>query len=210
MRESLPATSSGVTAKAKELPTAPLNLKPATKSAALASSSPRAVPEDTSACASLARDGKFEHATNCYDGIARGTSMAAELALYEKARLESRALGNREQALQSLNEHSARFPKGVLHAEVSMTRIELLTRLGRTKDALLAIESALKGTVGKERGADLYALRGDLLSVQADCDAALKDYAEAKRLGVHPSRIAVGMKRCEAVSKDTSVEVSEP
>jgi tetratricopeptide (TPR) repeat protein len=209
-RGPLPATASRVTAKPANLPGAPLHLKPATKSPALVSSAPPGVPEDTSVCANYARDGKIEQATDCYDGIARGTSVAAELALYEKARLESRALGNREQALRSLNEHSARFPKGVLHAEVSMTRIELLTRLGRTKEALLAIENALKGTVGQERGADLYALRGDLLSVQHDCDAAIEDYAEAKRLGVHPSRISAGMKRCEAVTKDAAVESSEP
>jgi len=180
---------------AKDRPARAMKSEEKPQSAAATPPSTRA--EDTQECASLAREGNIGQATHCYDSIARGSSMAAELALYEKARLESRALGEQQRALDSLNEHSRRFPNGVLAAEVEMTRIELLSRTGRTREALIAIEHALDGAIGRERGADLLAIRGDIYSTQNNCDKATEDYARAKQLGVHPSRIAAGEKRCK-------------
>jgi tetratricopeptide (TPR) repeat protein len=81
-----------------------------------------------------------------------------------------------------------------------MTRIELLSRTGRTQEALIAIEHALGGAIGRERGADVLAIRGDIYSAQNRCDKAIEDYARAKQLGVHPSRIAAGEKRCKTAA----------
>lgn len=192
-------------------------LKPGEKPAALADATTLAKASEpapaiatdsrgnTQACATLARDGKVTDAVHCYDAIASGSSMAAELALYEKARLQIRALGELPQALQALNEHGRRFPGGVLHTEVEMTRIELLSRLGRTSEALQLIEAALAGSLGRERGADLRAMRGDIYSAQHQCDLAIADYTQAKRLGVHPSRVAAGEKRCESSNADLNL-----
>jgi hypothetical protein len=152
--------------------------------------------KNTSVCSEMARSGHLEDAADCYSRIAQGNSMAAELALYEKARLESRALGRGAAALATLDEHANRFPHGVLSTEAGLTRIELLTRLGRTSDALAAIEKALSGPIGKERGGDLYALRGELLSNRGDCAGANTAFALARSQGVPPSRPLAGEKRC--------------
>ncbi len=152
--------------------------------------------KNAAGCSEMARKGHLEEAADCYSRIAQGDSMAAELALYEKARLESRALGRRAAALTTLDEHARRFPHGVLSTEAGLTRIELLTRLGRTEDALDAIEKALSGPIGKERGGDLYALRGELLSSRGDCSGANAAFALARSLGVPPSRPLAGEKRC--------------
>ena len=152
--------------------------------------------KNASGCSDMARKGHLEEAADCYSRIAEGNSMAAELALYERARLESRALGRGAAALATLDEHARRFPQGVLSTEAGLTRIELLTRLGRTNDALTAIEKALSGPIGKERGGDLYALRGELLSSRGDCSGANAAFALARSQGVPPSRPLAGEKRC--------------
>ena len=125
-----------------------------------------------------------------------GLILAAELALYERARLESNALGRGEAALATLEEHGQRFPHGVLASEVGITRIELLIRLGRTDAALGAIEQALKGALGQERPGDLLALKGDLLAARGDCATALETFERARAAGVHASRLEAAEKRC--------------
>lgn len=151
---------------------------------------------DTHRCTGLARQGKLDEAVVCYGELAEGSGMASELALYEKARLEARALGRAEQALATLDAHIRRFPRGVLSTEVELTRIELLTRQGRTDEALTAITAALAGPIGAERGPDLQVLRGDLLSNRGDCAGAIPAYAAARQAGIHPSRLKMGEQRC--------------
>ncbi len=165
--------------------------------------------KDTSGCSEMALKGHLEEAADCYGRIAQGSSMAAELALYEKARLESRALGRGAAALATLDEHAKRFPHGVLLTEAGLTRIELLTRLGRTSDALDAIDKALSGPIGKERGGDLYALRGELLSSRGDCSGANAAFALARSHGVAPSRPLAGEKHC-ATGDDTKDSTVSP
>jgi len=169
--------------------------RPATSTPKSEARSPEAQ-QDPARCAALAREGRYEAAADCYDRIAHGRSMAAELALYEKARLESKALGHGEAALATLEEHAQRFPHGVLTSEVGMTRIELLIRLGRADAALAAIEQALTGALGRERPGDLQALKGDLLAARGECTTALEAFAGARAAGVHESRLEAGEKRC--------------
>ena len=151
---------------------------------------------DTAACVKLAQTADYEAAAACYGKLARGSSMASELALYEKARLESKALGQSARALATLDEHARRFAGGVLATEVGLTRIELLSQLGRRAEALSAIEQGLKGPLGRERGADLLLLRAELLSTQGDCAAALEAAQKARDAGVHPSRLETVERRC--------------
>lgn len=154
--------------------------------------------DDTSVCGQLAKTGQYPAAVACYGGVARGNSMGAELALYEKARLEAKALGQSAQALATLDEHARRFPGGVLTTEVELTRIELLSQLGRRAEALQAIERGLGGTLGRERGADLQVLRAELLSTGGDCPAAREAAALARRAGAHASRLKATEQRCPA------------
>ncbi len=151
---------------------------------------------DAGECSQLAKVGQYPAAAACYGNVARGSSMDAELALYEKARLEAKALGQSTQALGTLDEHARRFPGGVLSTEVELTRIELLSQLGRRADALQAIERGLQGALGRERGGDLQVLRAELLSAGRDCAAALEAARLARLAGAHASRLKTTEQRC--------------
>lgn len=180
-----------------------------TVNAPAASTPVGALNDDVAVCAGLARIGKLEAAASCYDRIGRGNGMTSELALYEKARLESRALGRGAAALATLEEHARRFPQGALAVEAGLTRIELLSRLGRTSEALNAIERALPGAIGRERGGDLYLLRGDLLSLRGECAGARAAYAAARVAGIHPNRLKAGEERCARAAEATRPDAAE-
>lgn len=154
--------------------------------------------DDAGQCSQLAKAGQYPAAADCYGNVARGSSMDAELALYEKARLEAKALGESARALATLDEHRQRFAGGVLTTEVELTRIELLSQLGRRAEALQAIERGLGGTLGRERGGDLQVLRAELLSVGGDCAAARQAAALARKAGAHASRLKATEQRCPA------------
>lgn len=156
---------------------------------------------DAGECSQLAKAGQYPVAAACYGSVARGSSMDAELALYEKARLEAKALGQSSQALATLDEHARRFPGGVLSTEVELTRIELLSQLGRRAEALLAIDRGLQGPLGRERGGDLQVLRGELLSAGGDCTAALEAARLARQAGAHATRLKTIEQRCPALSE---------
>jgi tetratricopeptide (TPR) repeat protein len=151
---------------------------------------------DSGQCGKLAKAGQYQAAAACYGRASRGSSMASELALYEKARLEAKALGQSSVALATLDEHARRFPGGVLTSEVALTRIELLSQLGRRAEALSAIEQSLQGALGRERGGDLQVLRAQLFGEQGECGAALEAARLARQAGVHPSRIEATERRC--------------
>lgn len=153
---------------------------------------------DAGECSLLAKAGQYPAAAACYGSVARGSSMDAELALYEKARLEAKALGQSSQALATLDEHGRRFPGGVLSTEVELTRIELLSQLGRRAEALQAIERGLRGALGSERGVDLQVLRAELLSAGGDCPAALEAALLARQAGAHATRLKTVEQRCPA------------
>lgn len=153
---------------------------------------------DAGQCSQLAKAGQYPAAADCYGNVARGSSMDAELALYEKARLEAKALGQSARAVATLDEHRQRFAGGVLTTEVELTRIELLSQLGRRAEALQAIERGLGGTLGRERGGDLQVLRAELLSAGGDCTAAREAAALARAAGAHASRLKATEQRCPA------------
>jgi hypothetical protein len=180
-------------ASALEAPADPVSKPRPERPRASASAQPEG---DTSACVKLAQSADYEAAAACYGKVARGGSMASELALYEKARLESKALGRSAAALATLDEHARRFGGGVLTTEVGLTRIELLSQLGRSAEALSAIEKGMQGALGRERGGDLLVLRAELLATQGACAAALEAAQQARAKGVHPSRLEAAERRC--------------
>jgi hypothetical protein len=158
---------------------------------------------DAAPCAKLAKLADYVGATACYGRVARGGSMTSELALYEKARLEARALGNAPLALRTLEEHQRRFPGGVLKSEVAFTRIDLFMQLGKRTEALAAIDQSLRGALGRERAADLQLMRAGLLASSGDCAAALQAVSAARQAGAHPSRLEAIERRCsEAAPND--------
>lgn len=154
--------------------------------------------QDTSGCSVHVRAGNYDAALRCYEEIARGGGMAAEVALYEKARLEARVLGNQQQALNTLNQHQQRFGSGALASEVALSRIELLAATGHAKESQAAIDSALARRVGQERRGDLLALSGDIWRDQGQCAKALEQYRLAEKAGVDPGRLTRRRAACTA------------
>ena len=93
--------------------------------------------------------------------------MTAELALFERARLEGKALRRPDRALQTLETYRARFPNGSLRPEVMLARIDWLVRSGEQAQALLAVDEALASGLLRERTAELERLRDSLTAAPA-------------------------------------------
>lgn len=121
-----------------------------------------AAPRGARACAELARSGAAERARSCYEELASGTGITAELALFEQARLEGKALRRPELAVETLENHRRRFPNGSLRAEVMLAQIEWLLRAGERARALALIDEALTSGSLRERQPELERLRDTL------------------------------------------------
>lgn len=114
------------------------------------------------ACAQLARAGSAEQARACYEELSRGSGMSAELALFEQARLEGKALRRPDRALQTLEAHRRRFPQGSLRAEVMLAQIDWLLATGDSAHALQVVDEALASGLLRERTSELERLRTTL------------------------------------------------
>jgi hypothetical protein len=114
------------------------------------------------ACARLARAGSAEQARDCYEQLSSGSGMSAELALFEQARLEGKALRRPERALRTLEAHRRRFPQGSLRAEVMLAQIDWLLATGDSTHALEVVDEALASGLLRERTAELERLRTTL------------------------------------------------
>lgn len=114
------------------------------------------------ACAELARNGAAEQAMACYDKLANGSGVIAELALFEQARLAGKVLRQPARALATLDGYKQRFPNGSLRAEVMLARIDWLLGAGDKQRALQAVDDALASGLLRERTAELERLRSSL------------------------------------------------
>lgn len=126
-------------------------------------------------CLALARGGQARDAERCFVDQAAGAGLRAELALSELSRLRSDVLGEPTGALQALEQHRARFPAGSLRAEVDLSYVHLLARVGRSRDVLAETGRLLASGSAREREGELRMLRGNTLRT------ALEDYAAAER-----------------------------
>ncbi|HEY6079440.1 MAG TPA: hypothetical protein VIW29_11585 [Polyangiaceae bacterium] len=131
-------------------------------SAVAAGASDAAVGGGAKACAQLARGGASEQALACYAQLARGTGMSAELALFEQARLEGKALRRPDRALNTIDEYRRRFPSGSLRAEVMLAQIDWLLASGNSPRALQVVDEALASGLLRERTLELERLRTKL------------------------------------------------
>jgi hypothetical protein len=113
-------------------------------------------------CAQLARAGSAEQARDCYERLSSGSGMSAELALFEQARLEGKALRRPESALRTLEAHRRRFPSGSLRAEVMLAQIDWLLATGDSAHALQIVDEALASGLLRERTSELQRLRASL------------------------------------------------
>lgn len=145
-----------------------------TASASPAASSPE--------CLQFVRNGQPRVAEQCFQQRAAGDGLAAQLALYELARLRKDALGDAPGAHRALLEYRSRFPLGSLRTEVEVSIIELLVRMGHYQAALAESEQLLSGPAGAERKAQLRLLRGNIYRVNLkDCARALPEYRSIAR-----------------------------
>jgi hypothetical protein len=156
---------------------------------AAAATPPAAAP--AADCLALARAGNARAAERCFADQAAGTGLAAELALYELARLRRDVLGDPGGALAALDDHRARFGRGSLRQEVDMFRVELLARLGHAREALASSAALLASPGGRERAAELHLLRGNVYRQDlADPLSAAREYEQAQAFGGAAARQA--------------------
>jgi hypothetical protein len=134
-------------------------------------------------CGQLTRSGQPQRAESCYLQQSSGADLAAEMALFEVARLRRDVLGNSVGALEALQRYRARFPTGTLRREVDLAYLVLLTRLGRHDEALGESQRMLDSASGRERTFELHLLRGNIYrkNLQSPAQAA-QEYAKAEQL----------------------------
>lgn len=113
-------------------------------------------------CAELARSGAVDDAMGCYQKLATGAGVTAELALFEQARLAGKALRQPGRALALLEQYRERFPRGSLRAEAMLARIEWSLASGDTARTRAAVDEALASGLLKERSDELTRLRASL------------------------------------------------
>ena len=77
-------------------------------------------------------------------------------------------------ALRLLDQYDRRFPRGLLRQEVMVTRVEALLAVGRSDDALRALESLPNSMVTRSR--PLLVARGELRAARGRCGEALVDF----------------------------------
>jgi hypothetical protein len=71
-----------------------------------------------------------------------------------------------------------------LRHEVDVARVELLVRLGQTREALRESEELLASPAGRARAAELHVLRGNMYrNALSDPKSAEAEFASAERLG---------------------------
>lgn len=140
-------------------------------------------PSEGPDCLSLARRGQTRAAEACFLERAQGSGLAAEMALYEVARLRRDVLADANGALEALTEYRKRFPAGSLRREADMSQLELLLQLGRSDEALKRSDELLSASASGERAPELRLLRGHILRKQSRFAAAEREYELAEGPG---------------------------
>lgn len=165
-------------------------------SSGASASSLKASATDAERCADWTGRGDYKAAVACYERKAEGNGVAAEWALLEKARLQSRALGQPAEALRALDEYDERFPSGALVREARLSRIEILISSGRPAEALKLLDDTLGRDRIPERRGELLLLRAQLRADGGRCAEALEDLEGALAAGIAPARARALREKC--------------
>ena len=159
-------------------------------------------------CLSLARQGDSRGSESCFLERARGGGLAAEMALYELARLRRDVLADANGALQALADYRKRFPNGSLRREVDVSQLELLLQLGRSADALKQSDELLSSSTSGERASELRLLRGHILRKQSRFAEAVREYELAESAGARASEATYFRALCLEASGRTTEAIA--
>ena len=122
----------------------------------------------------------------------------AEAALVARALHELREEKNPRAALDTLDEHTQRFPGGRLLHEAGVARLEALTATGQRKQALAALEGGLPALAPLGRSA--LVLRGELRASAGRLGGAREDFEAAWAYGAKDdlaARALLGLARVQ-------------
>jgi hypothetical protein len=128
-----------------------------------------AEPVDEARCRRLAAAGDGERAFECFQTLARGSGIGAEVASYEAARVSAELLRDAPRALRLLDEHRVRYPDGAMRGEVRWLRVRTLERAGKLDEALSESEALLAVPEGRALASDVHWLRARIYEVRHDC-----------------------------------------
>jgi hypothetical protein len=153
----------------------PSNANPASPSVALSVT----VPEAAADCLRLAREHQPEPAARCYERVAAGRGLSAEMAQVELARLRRDVLRDVPGAQRALTDYRARYPNGTFRTEAAISLVELLVESGQAAEALDESGRLLATGAAREREAELRVVRGRILQDKlGDCGRAVLEFAK--------------------------------
>jgi hypothetical protein len=109
---------------------------------------------------------------------------AGEGALINQAIWQLRGAANPAAALERIAEHDRRYGAGRLDVEATLVRVEALSRLGRSNEALLVLD----GRSAEKLARPLLLVRGELRADQGRCTDAIADLSRV--LDVAADRLA--------------------
>jgi hypothetical protein len=136
-------------------------------------------PEAAADCLRLARENQAARAARCYERVAGGQGLSAEMAQVELARLRRDVLHDSPGAQRALREYLARYPNGAFRTEAAVSLVEILVQSGQTQQALGESERLLVSGGARERDKELRLLRGRILQEElGDCGRAEREYAQ--------------------------------
>jgi hypothetical protein len=139
---------------------------------------PAETAESAADCLRLAREDQAGLAARCYERVAAGQGLSAEMAQVELARLRRDVLHDAPGSLRALRDYLARYPNGAFHTEAAISLVELLVQSGQTREALAESERLLVSGAARERQGELRLLRGRILQDKlGDCARAEREYA---------------------------------
>lgn len=134
------------------------------------------------------KDGDPKRAVGLYEKIARAGGPLAESALYEMGTITLQDLHDPDGALAIWEGLRARFPEGLVRAEVDLDLLELRAQRGDGARALEEARGFLRRHPTSERRGEIARVAADLERMRGDCGAALPLYAEASKSRVGADR----------------------
>jgi tetratricopeptide (TPR) repeat protein len=129
------------------------------------------------------------------------SSLLREAASLERAVRALRREGDPVGALRAIDDYLAAYPDGVLRADAELAQIEAWLRIGKSQEALTALDRL--SLSGLPRSREFTVVRGELRAAQGRCRQAVHDFAAAVQGSDDlAERALVGRADCRAQKGD--------